>query len=335
MTPSSPDGDRAEKGARLLLALADASPEVVLFATDPDGRVAWHGAAALRELGLSPEAVLGRPLAELLAEGQGDSLPPFRSDEACRSGPRLLNLVAVDGSVVTVRALLESGPDGLLVAGARLAAEEARLGEELLRLTNELATANREAVRRGRELERTLERLRAANEVIEKLARTDPLTLLVNRRGLEEAIAHERDRAERTGEPLSVVALDLDRFKRVNDTWGHAVGDRLLSAVGEALRAGVRPYDVAARMGGEEFLLVLPATRRERAAEVAERLRARVAELVVEGLPERVTSSAGVAEHARGETTEALLERADAALYEAKRLGRDRVVLAPPPGPAG
>ena len=335
MTPSSPNGERAERGARLLSALAEASPELVLLATDPEGRVAWHGAAALRELGLSPEAVLGRPLAELLAEGEGDSLPPFRSDEASRSGPRLLNLVAADGSVVTVRALLESGPGGLLVAGVRLAAEEARLGEELLRLTNELATANREAVRRGRELERTLERLRAANEVIEKLARTDPLTLLVNRRGLEEAIAHERDRAERTGEPLSVVALDLDRFKRVNDGWGHAVGDRLLSAVGEALRAGVRPYDVAARMGGEEFLLVLPATRRERAAEVAERLRARVAQLVVEGLPERVTSSAGVAEHARGETTEALLERADAALYEAKRLGRDRVVLAPPPAPAG
>ncbi|MDX9734759.1 MAG: GGDEF domain-containing protein [Thermoanaerobaculia bacterium] len=335
MTPSPPEEDRAERGARLLSELAATSPELVLLATDPEGRVAWHGTSALRELGRTPDAVLGRPLAELLAERQVESLPPFRSDASCRSGPRLLNLVAADGSVVTVRALLESGPDGLLVAGVRLAAEEARLGEELLRLTNELATANREAVRRGRELERALERLRAANEVIERLARTDPLTHLVNRRGLEEAIAHERDRAERTGEPLSVVALDLDRFKRVNDTWGHAVGDRLLAAVGEALRAGVRPYDVAARLGGEEFLLVLPATRRERAADVAERLRARVADLVVEGLPERVTSSAGVAEHARGETTEALLARADAALYEAKRQGRDQVVVAPPPEPAG
>ena len=335
MTPSSPTADRTERSARLFLALADSSPELVLLATDTDGRVVWHGSAALLELGRAPDAVLGRPLAELLAERQGDSLPPFRSDASCRSGPRLLNLVAADGSVVTVRALFESSPDGLLVAGVRLAAEEARLGEELLRLTNELATANREAVRRGRELERTLERLRAANEVIERLARTDPLTHLVNRRGLEEAITHERDRAERTGEPLSVVALDLDHFKRVNDGWGHAVGDRLLSAVGKALRAGVRPYDVAARVGGEEFLLVLPATHRERAVDVAERLRARVAELVVEGLPEPVTSSAGVAEHARGETTEALLGRADAALYEAKRLGRNRVVLAPPSAPAG
>lgn len=334
MTPPSPASDRAERSGRLLLALADSSPELVLLATDPEGRVAWHVETALRELGRPAGELLGRPLADLLAEGQGDSLPPHRSDQACRFGPRLLNLVAADGSVVTVRALLESGPDGLLVAGVRLAAEEARLGEELLRLTNELATANREAVRRGRELERTLERLRAANEVIERLARTDPLTHLVNRRGLEEAIAHERDRTERTGEPLSVVALDLDHFKRVNDTWGHAVGDRVLAAVGEALRAGVRPYDVAARVGGEEFLLVLPATRRERAADVAERLRARVSQLVVEGLPERVTSSAGVAEHVRGETTEALLARADVALYEAKRLGRNRVVLAPPPVPA-
>jgi diguanylate cyclase (GGDEF)-like protein len=334
MTPSSPPGDRAEEGARLLSELAATSPEIVLLATDGEGRVAWHGPAALHEIGRPSDEVLGRPLADLLAAGQGESLPPFRSDESCRSGPRLLNLVAADGSVITIRALLESGPAGLPVAGVRLAAEEARLGEELLRLTNELAIANREAVRRGRELERTLERLRAANEVIEKLARTDPLTLLVNRRGLEESIAHERDRAERTGEPLSVVALDLDHFKRVNDTWGHAVGDRLLSAVGEALRAGVRPYDVAARVGGEEFLLVLPATHRERAADVAERLRARVAQLAVEGFPERVTSSAGVAEHARGETTDALLARADAALYEAKRLGRNRVVVAPPSAPA-
>ena len=320
--------------AALLLALADSSPDLVVVTTDREGRITSFSPAALLEMGRPSDGVLGHPLADLLTEGDREVVSALRGEPG-RLGPRLLNFVDAYGNVFTVRALLEVGPSGLLVAGVRSAADEARLGDELLRLTNELATTNREAVRRGRELERALARLHAANEVIEKLARTDSLTLLANRRGLEEAIAHERDRAERTGEPLSVVALDLDRFKRVNDGWGHAVGDRLLSAVGEALRAGVRPYDVAARMGGEEFLLVLPATRRERAAEVAERLRARVAQLVVEGLPERVTSSAGVAEHARGETTEALLERADAALYEAKRLGRDRVVVAPPPAPAG
>lgn len=318
--------------AALLLALADSSPELVVVTTDREGRVTSFSPAALLETGRPPDGVLGQPLADLLTEGDREVVSVLRGEPA-RLGPRLLNFVDASGNVFTVRALLAVGPSGLLVAGVRIAAEEARLGEELLRLTNELATTNREAVRRGRELERTLARLHAANEVIEKLARTDPLTLLANRRGLEEAIAHERDRAERTGEPLSVVALDLDLFKRVNDTWGHAVGDRLLAAVGGTLREGVRPYDVAARVGGEEFLLVLPATHRDRAFDVAGRLRAQIAQLVVEGLPERVTASAGVAELARGETTEALLARADAALYEAKRLGRNRVVVAPPTEP--
>jgi diguanylate cyclase (GGDEF)-like protein len=333
VTQDAPPGDRDEERAALLLALADSSPELVVVTTDLEGRVTSFSPAALLEMGRPSDGILGHPLADLLTEGDREAVSVVR-DEPARLGPRLLNFVDASGNVFTVRALLEAGPAGLLVAGVRSSADEARLGEELLRLTNELATTNREAVRRGRELERALARLHAANEVIERLARTDPLTRLVNRRGLEEAIAHERDRAERTGEPLSVVALDLDHFKRVNDTWGHAVGDRLLSAVGEALRAGVRPYDVAARVGGEEFLLVLPATHRERAADVAERLRARVAQLAVEGFPERVTSSAGVAEHARGETTDALLARADAALYEAKRLGRNRVVVAPPSAPA-
>ncbi|MHB8798665.1 MAG: sensor domain-containing diguanylate cyclase [Thermoanaerobaculia bacterium] len=331
MMQGTPPGGRIDEGAALLLALADSSPELVVVTADREGRVTGFSPAALLEIGRPSDTVFGQPLADLLTEGDREVVSVVRGEPA-RLGPRLLNFVDASGNVFTVRALLEVGPSGLLVAGVRSAADEARLGEELLRLTNELATTNREAVRRGRELERALARLHAANEVIERLARTDPLTLLANRRGLEEAIAHERDRAERTGEPLSVVALDLDLFKRVNDTWGHGVGDRLLSAVGEALRAGVRPYDVAARLGGEEFLLVLPATHRERAAHVAERLRARLAQLVVEGLPERVTASGGVAEHARGETTEALLARADAALYEAKRLGRDRIVVAPPPG---
>lgn len=319
--------------AALLLALADSSPDLVVVTTDREGRITSFSPAALLGMGRPSDGVLGHPLADLLTEGDREAVSVLRGEPG-RLGPRLLNFVDAYGNVFTVRALLEVGPSGLLVAGVRSAADEARLGDELLRLTNELATTNREAVRRGRELERALARLHAANEVIEKLARTDSLTLLANRRGLEEALAHERDRAARTGEPLSVVALDLDLFKRVNDTWGHAVGDRLLSAVGEALRAGVRPYDVSARAGGEEFLLVLPATSRERAADVAERLRARLAQLAVEGLPERVTASAGVAELATGETTEAFLARADAALYEAKRLGRNRVVLAPPPGPA-
>ncbi|MBI3360334.1 MAG: PAS domain S-box protein [Chloroflexi bacterium] len=159
----------------------------------------------------------------------------------------------------------------------------------------------------------------------------DPLTGLFNRRYLEETMLRETHRAERNGHPLGIIMLDLDHFKRFNDTFGHGAGDMLLREVGTLLQSHVRGEDIACRYGGEEFTLIMPEASMEVTRLRAERMReeAKRAQLQFHGqLLGAVTLSAGVAifpEH--GSTPEAVIRAADAALYRAKREGRDRVVV--------
>ncbi|MGY4514811.1 diguanylate cyclase [Lysobacter sp. HA18] len=163
------------------------------------------------------------------------------------------------------------------------------------------------------------------------LALTDPLTGLANRRGLRRLAEDAFASAQADGRPVSVVLLDLDHFKRVNDQHGHATGDVVLVEATRALAKVLRPQDRIGRTGGEEFVVVLPATRREDAIVIAERLRLAVAALDIQpqvpGLV--VSTSAGVATSAPSDDRiDDLLGRADAALYRAKSAGRDRVVTA-------
>jgi diguanylate cyclase (GGDEF)-like protein len=162
-----------------------------------------------------------------------------------------------------------------------------------------------------------------------RMASLDTLTGLVNRRIGEDVLAREVARARRYGDTLSVAWMDLDRFKGINDRYGHDVGDRVLTTVAGAVLAVVRDHDTVARWGGEEFVLVLPAQGRQEAQRVAERLRRVIGGLDAH-LPgnERITASFGVAELAPSETPSELVRRADQALYLAKDGGRDRVVLA-------
>jgi diguanylate cyclase (GGDEF)-like protein len=158
-------------------------------------------------------------------------------------------------------------------------------------------------------------------------ARTDPLTGLLNRRGFEETFAIELERARRGGRPLSVVAGDLDGFKRVNDRLGHHAGDKALQALAVDVTKWKRRIDVAARMGGEEFALLLPDTDERGAFLVAERLRRAVRRTFSE-TPLPITVSFGIASWPdHGEDIELLLRAADQALYAAKDLGRDRTVI--------
>ncbi len=161
----------------------------------------------------------------------------------------------------------------------------------------------------------------------------DPLTGLRNRRYLEERLSHELRRATRAATPLAVLMIDLDHFKRVNDLFGHAAGDRMLVRVARFLEGTVRTEDVVARYGGEEFTVILPGTRGPDARWVAEKLRKGArrlgGELSGDAGEARVTFSIGVAIHPdHGATVHDLLEAADAALYQAKREGRDRVLVA-------
>lgn len=159
-------------------------------------------------------------------------------------------------------------------------------------------------------------------------ASADPLTGLLNRRHLEERLAAEISRARRSGQPLAVSVGDLDHFKRVNDRFGHAAGDRALLAFAAAVRDGLRLEDVVGRLGGDEFCVLLPGTSAARAVRALERVLHRLRSLVIECPPARfrISGSFGVAELAAGLDAPALLARADAALYRAKALGRGRVV---------
>lgn len=155
-------------------------------------------------------------------------------------------------------------------------------------------------------------------------ATIDDLTEVLNQGEFHRRIEVECRRAVRHGRPLSLAVFDLDHFKRVNDGAGHQVGDRVLRATARAISAELRGEDMLARVGGEEFALILPETGAEDAVEAAERVRLAVAGLREPGLP-RVTISAGVAELADAPSPERLFAAADRALYAAKRAGRDRV----------
>ena len=159
---------------------------------------------------------------------------------------------------------------------------------------------------------------------LSRLALTDPVTSLANRRGGEEALAREVARARRTGSPLSLVLFDIDRFKNINDRAGHAVGDRVLKGISAILSASQRGSDLAMRWGGEEFLVLLPDVGLAGARIFAERVRENVHNMDV---PEagRITVSAGVSELVGEEDPAVALARADANLYRAKAAGRNRV----------
>ena len=171
------------------------------------------------------------------------------------------------------------------------------------------------------------------HEESKRLSLTDGLTGLWNRRQFELRVAQELERAARFGERFALVIIDLDNFKRVNDTYGHLVGDAVLVATAERLVEGTREVDTVARFGGEEFVLLLPQTELPGALKVAEKVREEVAGQPVEtdAGPLAVSLSAGVACHPDDGTTLAqLLAAADGALYRAKAAGKNRVVHAEP-----
>lgn len=164
-----------------------------------------------------------------------------------------------------------------------------------------------------------------------RAARTDALTGVGNRADFQAGITRECKAARRHFAPLSLIAVDIDHFKRVNDTYGHPCGDEVLQAVAACLKNATRGNDLVYRYGGEEFMLLLSDTGLNDAAILAERLRQRVAEhacLTEQAGELMVTISVGVAALTAGDTEASLLQRADQALYKAKQQGRNRVVLA-------
>jgi diguanylate cyclase (GGDEF)-like protein len=157
-------------------------------------------------------------------------------------------------------------------------------------------------------------------------ARTDPLTGLLNRRGFDEHAARELAHAARNKGSIALATLDIDHFKQINDEWGHVTGDRVLVHLAQILVRESRNIDVAARLGGEEFAVLMPGSDPAGAEAFTERVRAELARGSAEQLP-AVRVSAGVIATSEPTDIQAMLEQVDRALYAAKRGGRDRTVV--------
>ena len=178
---------------------------------------------------------------------------------------------------------------------------------------------------------RTALREKERQDLLERWATTDPLTELFNRRHFYELADHELDRSQRVGSPLSFVMLDVDYFKKVNDKFGHIVGDTVLIILAKLLKQQLRSIDLCCRYGGEEFVICLPDTNIEDAKEVAERIRLAICQesILSAGEPDLfISASLGVATTLKDEKVEHTLKRADVALYQAKDAGRNQTKVA-------
>ena len=264
-----------------------------IVVTDSEGQIVLVNPAA--------ERLLGKDVAQIIAGGFDGLIDDPERIRRLISGEQGTDstLVELQGRILNVFASTISAGDGHTLGSAALlrdVTEEKRLEEELRRL-----------------------------------AQTDGLTGLYNRRFLDQSMETEFHRARRTGNSLSVIMFDIDHFKRFNDTYGHDQGDRVLQSVADTLRAALRNYDLPCRYGGEEFLAILPNTDAAGAYAVAERLRKDIVELTVDNL--KVTISLGVATYPDLDIagSEQLVERADGALYLSKENGRNRTSVATAP----
>ncbi|HYE13353.1 MAG TPA: diguanylate cyclase [Pyrinomonadaceae bacterium] len=217
----------------------------------------------------------------------------------------------------------------IIQSAARVEAHDMRLGSEVGALGYITDPLDIDLLRARA---RTLLDFKRYLDSCEEAAFTDHLTGLANRRRFERQLEREAARTERYGHPFCLLLIDIDNFKEVNDTQGHDAGDEAIRRVGGAIQTATRGIDTCARIGGDEFAVILPETDIERGLEVAERLRAAIAAVGGGG----ITASLGVAEMpASAHDGGALRAAADAALYEAKRAGRDRACRAPAAAPPG
>jgi two-component system cell cycle response regulator len=319
---------RVASGASLGLTLPDLLKPPSggrVLVVDDDQRMAHRITQALKsEHAVETQPDLARAL-ETLATGQYDLLL-VSLDLKSGDGLRLCGQLRAQPATrhLPIVVVVDPGEDARLMRALDMGVND-YVTRPLDR--NELLARVRTQLRR----KRYSDHLRDALDESLELAVTDTLTGLFNRRYLEAHLAAHLEKALAGGQPLSLMIADIDHFKAINDTWGHDAGDVVLREVAARIRRDVRAVDIACRLGGEEFIVVMPATDQDTANGIAERLRDAVARdsfPVAANLPVTVTLSVGVATVRPGDTPQTLMKRADSALYAAKTRGRNQVVQA-------
>jgi diguanylate cyclase (GGDEF)-like protein/PAS domain S-box-containing protein len=316
-----------------LLAEVLAALPVAVVVTDARGRIMFANREAGALFGYDAPALAGQPVEVLVPTatrpGHAALHQAFLREPVPRPMGANLDLTAqrADGRLVPVEVALKpiEGADGPMVICTVVDISTRKALERQGREAN--AELERRVLERTAQLEQSNLELERARAELERLSREDPLTGLANRREFDARVELELRRSQRHDVPISFAMLDLDFFKRVNDRWGHALGDEVLRRIGGILRQQCRGVDIVARHGGEEFALALPDTGLDDALALCERIRAAVdwhpwAQLQP-GL--QVTLSIGVAQRQPGEPVHDALARADACMYAAKRQGRNRV----------
>jgi diguanylate cyclase (GGDEF)-like protein len=308
--------DYHDSWGNALTIFLEHAENVIMARADLDRRIVGCNLALMRLLRKS-DRPLGMKLEEIFRYPDGteavfaspqSGASPLPQILKLRGGEDLYKVISrLEGEEWTVLAERIGGGDGMVM-------------QAMSTLTNDLVNIGRDLARRNRELAETRERL-------EKISRTDFLTGLANRGYFMERFQEAVFAADQQGEPLSLLMADLDHFKKVNDTFGHNAGDEVLKACAATLLRICRSEDLAARSGGEEFLIFLPNTTAEDAQRVALRICAFMRETDVLGNGIPVTVSIGVAGHIRGESPDDFLKRVDQALYRAKEKGRNRISL--------
>ncbi|BDU68069.1 diguanylate cyclase [Geothrix oryzae] len=293
--------------------IAEHSADVIWTMDLPSGRFTYVSPSVVQLRGYTPEEILAMPVAEALTP-----------ESAARVQKILIESLAEwhAGATLPPRVVEVDQPhkDGHLVPTEVVTTLH---GDAEGRPTRVLGVSRNITARRRAE-----EQLRRNLETLEQAASTDLLTHAWNRRHFDAAIEGEMHRSLRYGHPLSMLMLDIDHFKRINDTYGHPEGDRVLMEVADQVRAVIRLSDSLTRWGGEEFIVLMPNTGLANAKALAERIRESLAGCAIEGIGP-VTASFGVAEYLPDASRESWLERVDHALYRAKQAGRNRVEADP------
>jgi diguanylate cyclase (GGDEF)-like protein/PAS domain S-box-containing protein len=329
----------AESALRLTQLSVDQASDLIHWIA-ADGRLLYASESSCRRHGYSREELLGMTIFDLdplLTPTDWGRLwdeirvlgtTSFDTTHRTKSGEMFP--IEVVGNYVCHDGCEYNFVYGRDISDRKLAEEQLRVAKSSLETSNrELEAAVRLAEEAAKRLREMNERLLRTQEALALQARTDSLTGCLNRGALFESLRKELARADREGGKIGIGMIDIDHFKRINDTHGHQAGDNILAEVVRRAQEALRPYDIFGRFGGEEFLAVLPGPDEDELGAALERVRTRICERPITALGHDIAVTVSIGGAWRGgESVDALVGRADAALYSAKAAGRNRLVLA-------